>query len=231
MSGQYHPQKQWRYYRCNGRQSQTCKGRIGAATIEQVVWAAVERVLNNPSLIAREVERQRHGTSTQQDALARERRSFEGQVAQCDKESQKWTTMYLHDVVDIETLKGKQAEILTRRASAERELARLDEHARLLEQLELETTSLAVYCQRVRDNLTRFDDDEKRVALDALQIVVYWYPDRPLEITGSIPVSIASAASGRRVLLGKETGVWLDIAYLAAVTASKRKLPYRKSST
>ena len=121
----------------------------------------------------------------------------------------------MNDIIDIGTLKGKNAEILTRRASAERELARLDEQARLLEQIELETASLVAYCQRVRDNLTRFDDDEKRLALDALQIIVYWHSDTPIEITGSIPVSIASAASaaeyawGKRLVCGWTSPTWL----------------------
>jgi site-specific DNA recombinase len=227
MSGQYHPQKQWRYYRCNGRQYQAphaCKGMISAAKIEQAVWEVVEKALNTPSLIAMEVERRKQGTTAQQGALTRERHSFEGQVAQCDKELHKWTEMYMNDIIDIGTLKGKNAEILTRRASAERELARLDEQARLLEQIELETASLVAYCQRVRDNLTRFDDDEKRLALDALQITVYWSPDTPIEIIGNIPVSIASTASGDRVPLGEGAGSRNGFAYLAAVTASSRKL-------
>jgi hypothetical protein len=185
----------------------------------------VEKALNTPSLIAMEVERRKQGTTAQQGALTRERHSFEGQVAQCDKELHKWTEMYMNDIIDIGTLKGKNAEILTRRASAERELARLDEQARLLEQIELETASLVAYCQRVRDNLTRFDDDEKRLALDALQITVYWSPDTPIEIIGSIPVSIASTASGDRVPLGEGAGSGNGFAYLAAVTASSRKLP------
>ena len=39
---------------------------VQATAIEPVVWAAVERALNNPALIAAELERRREGTSAQQ---------------------------------------------------------------------------------------------------------------------------------------------------------------------
>jgi hypothetical protein len=193
MSGECDPRTNWRYYRCNGRRllgQPSCPGKADAARIEQTIWTAVERALNNPTLIAAELERRQQGTHAQQDTLSRERRSFEGQIAQCDKELHKWTEMFLHDVIDIGALKDKKAEILTRRASAERELTRLDEQARLLEQAELETASLTAYGQRVRQALTTFDEAEKRNALNALQITTVWRPGKPIEITGSIPVRL-----------------------------------------
>jgi len=55
-----------------------------------VVWEAVERVLNDPSLIAAELERRREGTSTQQADLERERQHYKRQLAQCDKDLKRW---------------------------------------------------------------------------------------------------------------------------------------------
>ncbi len=91
-------------------------------------------------------------------------------------------------------LKAKKAEVMVRRTSLEHEITRLDAQQQLLEQVELETASLVKYCQRVRDTLHRFDNEEKRLALNALNITVVWHPDKPLEIQGSIPVAIASDA-------------------------------------
>ncbi len=97
---------------------------------------------------------------------------------------------------------------MARRASLERELARLDKQPQLPAQAELETASLVEYCQRVREHLHRFGTEEKRRALDALNIQVVWHLDKPPEIHGSIPVDTASDASNE---LGDRCGtsrVW-----------------------
>ncbi len=85
---------------------------------------------------------------------------------------------------------------MVRRASLDREMARLNEQQRLLEQVELKTASLVEYCQRVRENLCQFDFTEKRLALDALNISVVWHPDKPLEIKGAIPVETQESLPG-----------------------------------
>lgn len=83
-----------------------------------------------------------------------------------------------------------KATIDTRRASVEQELARLDAEQRAIEQAELETASLMEYCARVRAELQTFTLDEKRRALDALNVTVVWHPGKPPEIHGSIPMHI-----------------------------------------
>ena len=90
--------------------------------------------------------------------------------------------------------KTKKAEVDTRRASAEQELARLDNKQRLIEQAALETASLMEYCARVRSALQHFTMEKKRRALEALKITVGWHPEKPLKIRGSIPVRIVTIA-------------------------------------
>jgi hypothetical protein len=46
----------------------------------------------------------------------------------------------------------------------------------------------------VKKNLNSFDLAEKRLALAALNITVTWHPDKPLDIQGSIPVTIETDA-------------------------------------
>jgi site-specific DNA recombinase len=171
------------------------KRRVTARAIEPVVWDAVERVLNNPALIAAELERRREGTSLQQEDLDRERTHYERQLAQCAKDLGRWEAAYLGEAIDLADFKAKKAEVDVRRASAERELARLDAQGRVLDQAELETTAIAAYCARVRAKLTHFTLDEKRLALEALGITVTWHPGEPLKVRGSIPVEIVSNAA------------------------------------
>jgi hypothetical protein len=96
----------------------------------------------------------------------------------------------------VQDLKAKKAEVLARRASLEREMARMEEQQRVLEQFKLKTASIIEYCQQLRENMQPFDFTKKRHTLDALDIKVIWHHDRPLHpnITGSIPVRVASDA-------------------------------------
>ena len=198
MTGQYNPARQYRFYRCNGRRypaGQSCRVRVNAAHIEAQVWTAVERVLHDPALIAAELDRRRQGVRDQQTAIDHERQVFLRQIAQCDKALARWEAAYIGEAIDLDDFKAKKAEIFTRRNSCEQELARLDAQQQQLEQIQIETASLMAYCQQVRANLRRFDEAEKRCALDALAVTVVWHPDKLPEIRGSIPLDIASNAA------------------------------------
>jgi site-specific DNA recombinase len=186
-------------YKCGRKPYQDVPGThtrrsVLIADVEEPVWAAVERALRNPALIAQEVERRRQGVQTGQSALDQERRHHEQQLGQCNKDLKRWEAAYLGEVIDLADFKAKKAEIDARRASVHQELARLEAQERLLVQATLKATALTDYCQRVCANLKRFDTAEKRLALDALHIGVVWHPDKPLDITGSIPLDIASDA-------------------------------------
>jgi hypothetical protein len=161
-----------------------------------VVWDAVVRALDNPALIAAELERRRNGSSASQDELHRERWQYERQLAQCDKDVKRWEAAYLGEAIDLADFKTKKIEVDARRASAAQELARLDEQQHLIEQAAMETASLTDYCARVRSALQTFTVEEKRRALEVLNITVRWYPNRKPEIQGSIPVDIVSRLPG-----------------------------------
>jgi hypothetical protein len=168
---------------------------VAAAQIEPLVWEAVERALNQPDIIAAELEQRRDGTSAMQANLDRERQQYQRQLAQCDRDLQRWEAAYLGEAIDLADFKAKKADVDARRTSAAQELAQLDEQQRFMEQVELETVSLMEYCARVRSELQTFTMDEKRRVLEMLGITVVWYPDRQPEIFGSISIEeIASYA-------------------------------------
>src|SRR5262249_19796814 len=100
------------------------------------------RVLNNPELIVAELDRQREGTSAQQVDLDRERQHYIRQLAQCEKELERWYAAYAKEVITLEDFQALKAALDARRASAERECTRLDERQRLIEQAELKTAAL-----------------------------------------------------------------------------------------
>jgi site-specific DNA recombinase len=188
-----------RYYVCNRRVFQDVvaphtKRSMQAHAIEPRVWQAVERALMNPTLIAAELERRKKGTTTRQASLDRDRQGYQRQLAQCDKDLKRWEAAYLGEAIDLNDFKTKKAEVDARRASAEQELTRLEAEQSFIEQAELETASLMDYCARVRSGLQHPTIEEKRRALEALNITVVWHPEKPLQIKGSIPVRIVSNA-------------------------------------
>jgi len=188
-----------RKYRCNRFPFQNItaphvRRSVQASAIEPLIWQAVERVLENPALIASELERRREDTSTQQADIDRERQSYERQLVQCDKDLKRWEAAYLGEVIDLADFGAKKAEVDARRTSAERELARLDTHQRALEAVESETLALVEYCARVRSALTTLSLEEQQQALEALNVTVVWHPVEGPIIHGSIPVDIVSNA-------------------------------------
>ena len=93
------------------------------------------------------------------------------------------------EAIDVDDFKAKPTEILGRQKAIEAELARLDEQQRLIEKMDVQTSMLTEYCQTITTNLATLSMTEKKLALEALSIAVRWYPDRPLEIRGSIPIT------------------------------------------
>jgi site-specific DNA recombinase len=190
-----------REYRCNRLPYQNVRVPhirriLQARAIEPVVWAAVERFLNNPVLVAAELERRREGTSTQQADLDCERQHYSRQLAQCEKDLKRWEAAYLGEAIDLADFKAKKAEVDTRRTSVEQELARLDDQQHLIEQAKLDTASLMEYCTRVRQELQHFTLEEKRKALEMLNITVTWHPGWPTpKIEGSLPPEIFAIMS------------------------------------
>ena len=218
MTGQFNPQREHRFYRCSRppyHNPLPCRRTVSARAIEDPVWQKIEEVLQNPELIASEVQRRTKHADTEQGTLNSERDCFTRQLEQCDKEMKKWEAAYIADVITLEDFKARKAEIGTRRTSAEQELARLTEQQRVLEQAARETASLVDYCVHVRENLSGFSMEEKRLALTALNITVYWHPDAPLEIHGSIPVDFGYSTPGcaaslvrHRLMAQSRAGLW-----------------------
>jgi hypothetical protein len=165
------------------------------APIDEDVWRAVERCLRNPALIAQEIERQLADTSAQDATLERERLGYAKQLAKCEREHQRLLDVYLDEVITRDVYESRKLLIDAKRTSVERELARLDERRRQLEQALQHAAALTDYCARLAANLRTFTLEEKHKALEALNIQVTWHPEWDLAITGSIPVNTETAST------------------------------------
>jgi Recombinase zinc beta ribbon domain len=94
------------YYRCNSWYNITnrvlrCSGNLRADVVEQRVWAAIMRVLEQPELIAAEVARQEESADEQREEIKRQLVIIEAALAKCDREAQRWADAYAGEVIDL----------------------------------------------------------------------------------------------------------------------------------
>jgi chromosome segregation ATPase len=183
-----------RDYRCNGRNqvmdaAQRCRGSLQADLIESRIWAAVERVLQQPDMIAAEVARQEDTAGERRAALLQDIEVIAAGLATCAREAQRWADAYAAEVIGLPELKEYRREIGTRRQQLQDRRAAIHAEVEAIGQTSGQLESLISYWIQVRQRLQTFDEREKRLALEALDIRATWTPNQPVAIQGSIPLS------------------------------------------
>jgi len=91
------------------------------------------------------------------------------------------------EVINLTELKGYRAEIEARRQSLQAEQAACQRQLEAIGAAVQQVDALIADCARVRQQLQTFDQAEKRLAIEALDIRVSWIPEQPLTIQGNIP--------------------------------------------
>jgi site-specific DNA recombinase len=182
-----------RRYRCTSRsslmdQGQRCSGSISGDQAESRVWQAIEHVLQQPEIIANEVARQQAHTEEQRTELEREIALIKDALAKCDREEQRWAQAYVGEVINLAELKGYRAEIGARRQSLLSQRATLQAKIETLGEAVGQVEALIGYCSRVSQRLQTFNSAEKRLAFEALNILVIWATGQDLKIEGTIPL-------------------------------------------
>jgi hypothetical protein len=201
MSGYYNARGQNPRYRCSSAYDinvPTCRETtVAAADIEGYVWAAVERVLRDPALIAQEVQRQCAHIDDDRAQLVHEIELCEKVRARCDREAQRWATAYAAEVISVEELRQYRADIEARRQSITEQEAVLQAKLAALAEREAHTQMLTAYCERVAAKLQRLTMEEKRLAIEALGFEVTWKKGELPSVTSNIALDvIASIPSG-----------------------------------
>lgn len=166
----------------------------------------MEGVLQQPEIIAAEVQRHHANGDQQHTEVQHELSLLAALLGKCDREEQRWASAYATEVISLEELKGYRAEIATRRESLLAQQtalqARLEGIGEALGQVE----ALIGYCERVRQRLHTFDITEKRLASEALDIQVNWSQGQPLAIQGPIPLSEIVPTPARMYILPPRHG-------------------------
>ena len=188
----YHgePEHGYTYYRCSGRNklASHCRNqRLKAGNLEELVWGKVKEVLVKPELLIAELERMRQ-SHTQTQHLEDEVRLNQQRLEALDDAETKVVRLYTYlpnrdideTVKEITRLHAEQDKI-------KEEIDRLEKRIEQAKQVELNEAGIKHFCELARQNIENFTFDEKRLALETLQIKV-WIDGVFATIEGLIPI-------------------------------------------
>jgi len=183
----------YRYYRCRSTWPTTLRPRtcdapyIRAGDLEAAVWNAVREILENPEVITAEITRQKGESSDVENEVSR----IQSSIRRLGDQERRLISLFgLADVTE-DYVQREVERIKRARQALERDLGELEAQKQRVADLDGLSERVRTYCAKVAERLDEFDFDEKRLALDALQISVAVDPTGA-RLKGTIPYDLAT---------------------------------------
>jgi len=179
-----------RYYYCMGRRSIVtpikCDNRgYQADYLEGIIWEQVEKLLSNPEFVLSELERMKNEPN-QKDFLENELTEVLRRLQELDKEQERLLQWALKGFPE-ETVINENEKINRTRADLKERKAELEKKIEDAKENEVDLEGVERFCELARENLMNFTYEDKRLALEALQIRVAINGDN-ISVHGAIPV-------------------------------------------
>lgn len=185
--------KTYRYYRCRSTwptttRPKTCgEGYMRAGRLEDEVWKVVQEVLRQPEVVIQELERQQGGILLLEEEMARLRTS----ARRLADQEKRLIRLYGMGEITEEYLLREANQVKKTREAQEKDLARLQQQREHLRTLDGLGERVRAFCDRVGHRLGQFDFEEKRLALQALQIKIVAGKEGA-RLLGAIPTNLAT---------------------------------------
>lgn len=185
----------YRYYRCSAKFGvrHIHQRNIRADELEELVWTEVEGVLKEPSLIVEELRRE---AETGSEGLDRRIQEAKKALAKLDLAERKLIRLYGEGQFDARKVHDEMDHVRAEREVSQQTLSELEERQRARQQLRDKELAIEEICERVRENLAHFTHEDKRLALEALQVQVTVEQEKEVVILGAIPVREMTATVG-----------------------------------
>jgi len=180
-----------RNYRC-GRQfdisSPTrCSNRIWSAkNLEAMVWEQVESVLSSPETVLSGI-RAIEDDAMQENFLEQELRQTNSRLKGLDKEQEQLLQWALKGFPE-ETVVAENKRINHHRVELTQRRAELENHIETAKQATVNIQGVKESCKLVGENLTELSLENKRLALEALNIKI-WIDGENVKLEGAIPIT------------------------------------------
>jgi site-specific DNA recombinase len=184
------------YYRCGARNNLSpvkCYSRLLRADyLDGAVWEQIESLLAKPEIILAEVQRKQEQTG---DIGVLERNLERTRLQLANREKQKTRTWKAFEITgDEETFKQSIGQLRGEVETLQREESRLQQDIAANVQFTPDPQDVKKACEMVRQNLNNLSLEDKRQAMDILQVKV-WIDASTVAIEGTIPVPEVCIAS------------------------------------
>ncbi len=192
-----------RYYRCRSTSAtavkgKTCNGRyIRADYIEDVVWENVREVLEHPETIITELKRQaeeQSNLSNSKSDIDKDIKGLERRLRSYEKQERNLISLLRHSQVTQDFVLDEVNRLRKERQNDEEELRQMQETKAKISNIEDAEIKLNEFCQRVRKNLDNATIQDKRLALDALDIRITASKQK-IDIKGVIPIEMTTSST------------------------------------
>ena len=206
-----------RWYRCGKSQSiaspERCRNRqLHAPRTEQAVWQQIETMLAKPETVLKALEIQAN-EAKQIEPLQSRLEQIETQLENRQKQKERiWRTFELTG--DEGTFKQDIERLAREITSLENEKLELEHKIESHQQYEINAERIREACQLFSANLRDLTYEQKRFALEALQIRVLVDGDM-LKLEGIIPTGIQSIVSSASRFLSLPIIFLIPMAYLS----------------
>lgn len=184
-----------RCYSCIGRwkmEIPPCGNRIVKADeVERVVWEEVEKILSKPDLVLQELLR-RQEESKRCEYWENELKQAQAKLNALRKREQRLVRAITYGLED-EVVKAEKAAIDSERETLLAEKVYLENQLKLSQECQVDVEGVKRFCKTVNQNLASFGYEDKRLALEALQLKVVVGKDG-LSIRGMVPAIVSTAS-------------------------------------
>lgn len=183
---------EWRRYRCSGSVKMVapvnrCYNKSwNANKLEALVWAQIERVLNNPELIITQIEKQREDAN-EPGVLESELQQIERHLKTLDRDQEQLLQWALKGFPE-QTVVAENKRINEKKTSLELQKAELGTQIKASREAAVSLPKLERFVELMQQKLSTQDYETKRLALEMLNIKV-WIDGHNVEITGVLPVT------------------------------------------
>jgi len=193
--------RRYRYYRCLGSDERRPGGRICQARpvrveqLDTLVWEQLWQLLNQPELIAQEIER-RLQEHRQSSPVEQRRDKVTKELARVEQQTDKLLDAYQEGLLDLDQLRMRTPELKKRQVALEKELESLQLQAMERERLAEMNVSMGKFADQLKDSAQKLDVEQKQKIARLLIREIVVGPDS-ITIHHSIPTS--QHVGGQRV--------------------------------
>lgn len=185
------------YYRCSGRNpllsEKICSNRsVSAKWLEETTWLEVEKVLKSPELILAELERQRK-EGTESTHLEEQSRLNHSRLNTLDEAETRYLRLYGISAISEAKLVEECKRIRQEQQKIEQENMELEKRIKSAKETKLDIESVRRICKLAAQNLANFTLEQKRLALQALNIKA-WVDGDCVTVEGVLPIPEADIA-------------------------------------